>query len=48
MITVMGVFEAGLLPGILVQMTTWYRPDELSGEFVSRLHNASLDKTKAY
>ncbi|EIM81962.1 MFS general substrate transporter [Stereum hirsutum FP-91666 SS1] len=26
----MGVFEAGLLPGIFVQMTMWYRPDELS------------------
>ncbi|KAG7448395.1 MFS general substrate transporter [Guyanagaster necrorhizus] len=26
----LGVFEAGLFPGILVQMTFWYRPDELA------------------
>lgn len=46
MITVMGVFEAGLLPGILVQMTMWYRPDELSGEFVSGLSITSWHNTK--
>ncbi|KAK0482181.1 MFS general substrate transporter [Armillaria novae-zelandiae] len=26
----LGAFEAGLFPGILLQMTFWYRPDELA------------------
>ncbi|KAF4125518.1 transporter [Geosmithia morbida] len=26
----LGVFEAGMFPGVILQMTYWYRPDEMS------------------
>jgi hypothetical protein len=26
----MGQFEAGMFPGVVLQMTYWYRPDEMS------------------
>ena len=26
----LGLFEAGLFPGVIYQMTYWYRPDEMA------------------
>ena len=26
----LGLFEAGMFPGVILQMTYWYRPDEMS------------------